>query len=211
LFGSSTSGYGLDVSGNVKIAGGNTNPSAGAVLTSTDANGNAVWVASNRIAFKVGTIHENYRSISQATYVKSIFVQEFYDYGNNFTMYTGGTPTTNSSTFSVPVGGIYHFDASIGLHADTFNDFWETIVDLKLLRGGSTITLHSSRGSAVYNDGGGLNDYAQLNLSMDFKLQAGDRVWLEVYQKSDSDDPAVIPNYLDGRNNVFSGHLVIAD
>ena len=42
LYGNSTTGYALETNGKVKIAGGNTNPSAGAVLTS-DANGNATW------------------------------------------------------------------------------------------------------------------------------------------------------------------------
>ncbi|MES1218905.1 MAG: hypothetical protein ABUT20_25590, partial [Bacteroidota bacterium] len=52
LYGNSTSGYGLETYGNVKIAGGNTNPSAGAVLTS-DAQGNATWQQqAPKIAFK---------------------------------------------------------------------------------------------------------------------------------------------------------------
>jgi hypothetical protein len=211
LLGNSTTGYALETSGKVKIAGGNMNPVAGAVLTSIDAGGNAVWKASNRVAFKAGTIHDSYSNISQGAHVKSLFIEEFYDYGNNFTIFTGGTPNTNSSTFSVPVSGIYHFSASIGLQADAFNDFLETNINLMLLRGGTTSLIHSSRGSAVYSDGGALNDHAQLHFSMEFKLLAGDRVWLEVYQKSDSNDEAAIPYYSDGRNNVFSGYLVIAD
>ena len=211
LFGSSTSGYGLDVSGKVKISGGNTNPAAGAVLTSMDASGNAIWKATNRVAFKVGSVHSSYSNISQGAHVKSLFIEELYDYGNNFTIFTGGTPNANSSTFSVPVGGIYHFSASISLNADAFNDFLETNIELILLRGGTTSKIHTSRGSAVYNDGGALNDHAELHFSMDFKLLAGDRVWVEVYQKSDSNDEATIPYSFDGISNVFSGHLVIAD
>lgn len=51
LRGVSVGGYGLLVSGNLRLTGGNTNPSAGAVLTSVDASGNAVWKPAYKIAF----------------------------------------------------------------------------------------------------------------------------------------------------------------
>jgi hypothetical protein len=92
----SFSGTALDVEGNLKIAGGNTNPSDGALLTS-DASGNAVWKQS-----KVGFISSisTPTSLNHDTWTYITGLSEIYDAGNDFN--PTGSPV-DPETFIAPV------------------------------------------------------------------------------------------------------------
>ena len=109
FYASSNNSYALQVSGNLKFAGGNTNPSQGAVLTS-DATGNATWKKSNVAFLGVATTASPFM---QGLFKKVEFVNESYDLQNNFEGYNNGTTPATSSMFTAPVAGVYHFSSSL--------------------------------------------------------------------------------------------------
>jgi len=207
LKGFSTSGYGLYSSGKMRITGGNTNPSAGAVLTSIDANGNAVWKPTYKVAFKAHTAYSALKGFpSNASGRKLHFATEAFDYGGNFTATTSGSPSADMSTFLVPVNGLYHFDIGIKVTlTDTYDDFEEVYAFLRLTRGGIDYTLHFIT-SQCCNANLGYN-YG-LNGSTDVQLVQGDRIWVQFYQRNDD---AAVGNVTSDYTTSFSGHLVFAD
>ncbi|HMP93488.1 MAG TPA: hypothetical protein PKD90_11485, partial [Phnomibacter sp.] len=171
----SSSGYRLDVSGKVKIAGGNTNPSAGAVLTSTDANGNAVWKPTMKIAFSAnGSLN---KSIPNGGQQKVEFNSELYDLNNNFVP-NSGSVNAGSSVFTAPVAGIYHFSTDLVLCMSSIvHNFNYGIIYLK--RNGSTI----ASANGIINNGSASSS-VYLHIDGDFNLAANDKVWIEVYQSN---------------------------
>lgn len=197
LRGVSTSGYGLLSSGNLRLTGGNTNPSAGAVLTSVDANGNAVWKPK-----KIGFSVVNTANTSFGGLTKMEFVNEIYDFSNSFQPYAGST-TDASSVFTAPVDGIYHFDANV-YAAITSNTTNISRGIISIYKNGVAI---SSKGINPNN----LSTTSQLfgSLSLDVQLNANDKIWVTILQLNDGGLPADTQNvnYI----NSFNGHLVFAE
>lgn len=196
----SSSGIALDVVGNMKISGGNTNPSYGAVLTS-DASGNVSW-KNGRVAFSASGLNTNFQLISHDFYTKFHFSAEQYDLGADFVLFTGATPASSSSNFIVPVNGIYHFDVSANVMASGSEVFETGIIRLRVKRGASEFTA-TSVGMSIFTDY--LGSALQGELSRDILLQSGDEVFLEVYQRNDAN----ATTYLGGAR--MNGRLVIAD
>jgi len=196
----SSNGVALEVNGKLKIAGGNTNPANGAVLTS-DATGNAVW-KNNRIAFGIENIHTSFNSLINGTYRKVHFAPvNFYDFGNNYNLLVGTNVTPTSSSFTAPVNGVYHFDANVSI----------------VIYGGIVFTNGNIR--LIRNSGGtisfsyGLEDifiepdiFSSVNcsLSRDIYLNAGDIVHVEIRQSNNNSADAILSS------GYFNGHLVIA-
>ena len=212
LYGSSTTGYALETNGNVKIAGGNTNPGAGKVLTS-DAQGNASWQQAQavpKIAFKTAGIADvpgttNIIPSSPSSPASLVVRQkvEFkslgYDFGNVYSLYSG-TVTNGSSCFTVPMTGLYHFDAAIKyLFAITF-DYREIEISLMLRRNG-VISEITTIGHYV-ND----VDNTVVSISNDVTLLAGDQIFIATRQFNLVSLPSpLVDSYPQA---FFSGHLV---
>lgn len=200
----SSTGVALEVNGNLKIAGGNTSPSDGAILTS-DVNGNAVWKA-NRIAFGVRDQSTLAPGIPSDTWRKVQFgPTDFYDLGGNYDLLIGTTITPTSSSFTAPVAGIYHFDANLNTVV------YESEITSSAIRfvrnSGTTTTIPAFSTASLSNDEEKypyfIPYYADAHLSIDIYLLAGDRVHVEFYQKNvDGNDVSV--------NGTFTGHLVVA-
>jgi hypothetical protein len=207
----STNGLALNVSGNVKIAGGNTNPSNGAVLTS-DADGNAVWKA-NRIAFRLFGINTNYRTVPYFTPVKLMYAYENYDFGNNIIPYAGSSSSpADASTFVVPVDGVYHLEASAFMGFDSEYEV-NSSISLVLVRGGNESILKNSSGILDYDiNYGNFDIYPNTSfdytVSGDFLLFPGDKVYVQVFQKSKglSNPTAFLSTDI---THSFTGHLVM--
>jgi trimeric autotransporter adhesin len=202
LYGTSITGYALETNGNVKIAGGNTSPGAGKVLTS-DANGNATWqspsAAPAKVAFRAKNVHANYVSIPNGTFTKVEYSQEDYDFGGNFTPNTG-TSSANTGTFTVPYNGVYHFSAQAQLTWNVVAPIYIIRFKMMLKRNGNI----SEIASAEDRPWDTMPDNSQL--STDVYLQAGDQVWLEMFH----DNQSFLASDLDGGavRNFFTGHLV---
>ena len=178
-------GLALNVNGNLKITGGNTNPSNGAILTS-DATGNARW--QGPVAFKArGLLNTGAGNIPPGNRIKIMFLSENHDFGNDFDI--------ANSSFTVPQDGLYHIDA----RADwEWAQYLVAAIELVMERNGTKFVL--TNGEWHEADG---ETAAPTNLiSTDFILQAGDKLWIEVYQTNYFADY----HYVDRCS--FNGHLI---
>jgi hypothetical protein len=212
LYGSSTTGYALEINGKVKIAGGNTNPSAGAVLTS-DAQGNATWqqqpAATPKIAFKAAGIADAIgftNSIASSAFFepnhsKVEFKSLGYDFGNGYTLFNG-TETGTTSTYSVPVRGLYHFDASLVFVSAITFDYTDIEISIMLVRDGATSVLLRKGAyiSSVENKSAAV--------SGDVTLLAGDKIYVAIRQYNIASLPSLLEDTYD--QCFFSGHLVFS-
>jgi hypothetical protein len=197
----SNSGLALDVNGKLKIAGGNTNPSEGAVLTS-DAAGNVVW-KNNRIAFCVKGINPSLKGIADNYATKLHFNTEEFDYGNTYALHVGTNPTTNASTFTIPKDGVYNLggDVHLSIESDVYN-IWMANVTIRLKRAGVVSTLRHFDLACFHDD---YWSEATGGYSTDAKLLAGDIIWIEAEQLNNGEIGGYI---IDGS---FYAHLVFED
>lgn len=205
LFGASTNGYALDLSGKVRILGGNTNPGAGKVLTS-DAIGNATWEspggAVDKVAFRSNGVYDIHLSIPHDTWKKLEWDGETYDVSNNFTPYAG-TGNTTSGTFAVPYNGLYHFTASVELDFNlVFNVTFQSI-RIAMKRGANTWTLAET----IHRPYSTTPD--MMNVSCDHMLLAGDIIYVEFKHQNTSLTASSIKEVAE--RTFFTGHLVFKD
>lgn len=192
------SGTALEVNGNVKIAGGNTTPSAGAVLTS-DASGNATW-KNNRVAFRAAGIAANQPAIGSSS-TKVHFLTEQYDYNSNYSVLVGSIWST-ASEFTAPKTGIYHFDAQVSPVYRSQEDYLVVQIEIKLRRGGVVSTI--ARRSDVSSN---LELWLVSNVSTDIRLLAGDAIWVECGQVNDAGDAVGLTS----NDCFFNGHLIFEE
>lgn len=205
IYANSMSGYALTTSGKVKIAGGNTNPGAGKVLTS-DAQGNATWQPAGvtpKIAFRAQNANV---AVPDNTTSKVEFSSEAYDFGNGFTPYAGSISTTSSS-FVAPVSGVYHFDAVIYfLNAEDFFNFEPDITILSIVTQDPNGTIdYVAQNEALVTSNVAFEQFSSA-VGGDIYLVAGTKVFVETYQDNDQ-DTGQVPSY----RTFFSGHLVFAN
>lgn len=199
LRGVSTSGYALLTSGNLRLTGGNTNPATGAVLTSVDANGNAVWKP-NQIAFRAVSVENT--SITQGINRKLEYSAASFNYGNGFLPYAGST-TAGSSVFTAPVSGVYAFEAGVAVVNDDDLSFSEVEVSF-FVNGFKTVPVYIEEEDNTSSFG-----LAWGSIHTTLKLNANDKVYVSVQQFNSQDKPVSAKQM--GNRNWFSGHLVFAD
>jgi hypothetical protein len=211
VYASSTSGLALETVGNIKISGGNTNPSEGAVLTS-DANGNATWKG-GKIAFRgYGTnVSLSYPS---GNWWKVYFANELYDFGNDFTAFAGNVPPAGASEFTVPVNGVYSFASNLfvlingeGLDVDELS---QADIRIGITRGGNTSYTETI---PAYNidhiDSSPSQFLIDLKITSELYLLAGDKVFVQFRHSNDDNQNAIVANY--DYLTYFHGRLVVAD
>jgi hypothetical protein len=204
----SYTGMALEVIGNLKISDGNTNPVNGAVLTS-DAVGNAVWKP-RRIAFKAFGVHANYSIVPDETSRRVQFGGEAFDPGNDYELLAANaTATSSSSVFTAPVSGIYHFDVDATLRASNLLQDIED-ASMQLFRNRNGVETQLAIGTAVrsyrYANASEQPDQATFLISTNEALQAGDKIYVVVYQNSGTD-----LNFVNDYRHRFTGFLVYAD
>lgn len=172
-----TTGKALDVNGNVKIAGGNTSPGAGKILTS-DASGNASWQAPHRIAFKANS--SGAQNIAFNSWVTPT-TSETLDLGGN---YNPNTTATDPNTFIAPVSGYYSLSAYAYLF---YNSNVYNISDLQFRYTINGIpTTSRFCGAARIFSGFSTNSGQTSEL---FHLNAGDKLKFQLFQTNGGSDP----------------------
>jgi hypothetical protein len=210
IYTNSISGLALNVNGNLKIAGGNTSPGAGKVLTS-DASGNATWQAATvppKIAFRAygvssfetsGTANNE---IPNNEFKKIEFNTESYDISGHFATTGNAASTPSTSRFTVPVRGVYHFDAVVKTDDNlAFNHKYQRL-RYRLSRNGNVSTAAENE---LYPDA---VDGTSISLSMDVFLEVGDQFWIEFEHFNLS--LTAIDLRTEGQFAFFNGHLVFA-
>jgi hypothetical protein len=185
-------GLALNVNGNLKIAGGNTNPGNGAVLTS-DALGNATWKAS-RIGFRA----RGSGQISPMDYILLSTNTEEYDYSNSFNAASG--------EFTAPVSGLYSFGTTIRYELD---DDWDDNIEyaeiqVVVFRGGTLVSNNSIISPYGTISNNTFSSSTRIAAHGDVRLLAGDVVRLRGFQRNGA-----------GANTSwtgsFYGHIAFAD
>lgn len=190
----SGSGNALEVSGKIKIAGLGQVPGAGKVLTS-DADGNASWQNPETVAFASYGIQANQTTYPDNVTKKVAFQTEEYDLGNNYNP-SGGSPY---STFTAPFAGIYHFDVLITWAGSPAGYSYLSLI--KEFAGGGTAYIQNSRLDCD-------NDNTPIHsISIDAKLNAGDKVYVNVTQSNQLISTESLQSSILG--SYFTGHLVI--
>jgi hypothetical protein len=189
----SFSGIALDVEGKLKISGGNTNPSAGAVLTS-DATGNAVWKIS-KVGFKAGLASS--QSLPDYTWVNINF-SDNYDNANAFNNSSAGV---DPSTFIAPVSGFYQFQCAAFAYQNSLSFNMVSLQCKFQVNGNPSGNEHYNYGTSA----GAALSQCGLDASESFHLNAGDKVKLLLFQDSGGGVTGTI-----GQCS-FSGHLIYAD
>lgn len=191
----SVTGKALDVNGNVKIAGGNTNPSNGAVLTS-DASGNATWKAPLRVAFEARTTSWTNYIVPEATWYDLQLDYEVFDDGNVF---NPSGAATDPATFTAPADGVYSISAyteiSISSTVNNLEDF-----EMALYKNGSLYikyTCNAFKTEAFRSNG-------TISFVNTLKLNAGDKLKVKLWQTNTGSLLGQL------QNTYFTGHLVYA-
>ena len=186
------SGKALEVNGNLKIAGGNTNPMAGGVLT-CDAAGNATW-KNTKVAFKASFVANQALPYNAYTTISS---NQNLDAAGN---YNPNSAATNPNSFIAPIAGYYFFSANAEGHLPSaVNNI--NLMMWRLNINGSGGSAQTSYGS--YNTANA--SLISLSGSQLVHLNAGDIVKLELYQSSDGNSSITV------LNGQFMGYLLFAD
>jgi hypothetical protein len=208
----SGAGYALETNGYIRLTGGNTNPVAGAVLTSLDAAGNAVWKKPlSEIAFGLAGATVPFGNISNNSWQKVHFSQEQYDYGNDCAPTTSASPTPGMSSFVVPFTGIYEFDISVSLQAPAADQQISKLeVQLMVNRPSAfpdnLLAVFTLEGNTMHP---GNEKEQRAHGGTQVRLVAGDIVYVNVRQTNNTSGSVTLLSAPD--LTFFTGHLVYAE
>lgn len=183
----------LDINGNMRLRGGS--PAAGAILTSTDANGNVEW--GRTVAFRApGGVGGANIDIPNSAWTKIAF---------------NTTPSYNLSLayqpiaaqFVAPETAIYHFDA----HLQWLGFDYEVAVRARVNHNGGISTVASSTNDYGQDIIDGHTVIANLatGVSFDIRLDQGDIIWIEGYRHAASGATGNISGF--AGDTWFTGHL----
>lgn len=205
VYANSGTGLALEVVGNVRISGGNTNPSNGAILTS-DASGNAVW-KQRRVAFRATGVRLSQTTLANLDFKRVHFALEDFDYGNNFNVLATDNPDAESSVFTAPVAGVYQFNASSRVTGAEGEDLGNVRMQIVRNRNGGITDLTEIYGYDTYTNAPiDAFDDGIFSTSITVKLNAGDKIYVQVHIQGASS--GVISAQI---GTQFSGFLVFED
>jgi hypothetical protein len=201
----------LLTNGNLRFYGGNTNPSEGALLTSFDAQGNAVWRARPKVAFRLQDVAFDQRFYFGGGTRRISFVNEAYDLaGNSQPTPASELASGNGSAFIAPVDGIYAFDYGFGVETGG-TVFAEA--SLEVIRRMPTNAEEIVHTNDFLNrvQSGSYSNVSKLWMhgSVQVQLKANDMVYLRFTPGLSPNVPCVA-RYLEDLN-FFSGSLVVRE
>lgn len=190
-------GLALSVKGGLRINGGNTNPGAGKILTS-DAQGNATWQTPESSTTTVGFIvngvaQGGLQNHPHNTFYKLHAAKEDYDGNNNYTLYN----QTPSSTFTVPVSGLYRFQSNIQMGTNSIStDIEYCDISLVVKRNGIET---DRRMTGAWQPG---TPYAFMDFDTVMYLTAGDQIWLKAKTSTEDGSNPILESFN------FIGYLI---
>ncbi|MFT3910195.1 MAG: hypothetical protein QM737_12270 [Ferruginibacter sp.] len=180
-------GNALFVDGKIKIQ--NTFEPNGKFLMTSWPDGNVKWEGGHNFCVKDAG-NTNF-PVSPNTDTKVPFYMELYDMGNNFLT---ADALINNSTFIVPSGGIYHFDATI-MWAEFTGSTNNVYAAINIFVNGNLyLSSRQSVGSSYFSN----------SISTDILLNTGAKVYITAYHNSSE----VQHIMQDGLSNRFSGRFV---
>jgi hypothetical protein len=188
----------LDVNGGFRMR--SSFPKIGAVMTSSDANGNAEW--EDPIAFKaVGTYDNEPFLLTSSINPTKIYFNQLSTYNIGFGY------QANNSQFVAQVDGVYHFEVAL----DWTEGYRSSTIMLKLQRNNTVITIaEEEHGGSGFNwpfERVGVHLQPSTLIS-DYKLLVGDIIWVEVFFIKPQ--YATVYNWISSSptKTWFTGHLV---
>lgn len=189
----------LDVNGSLRIRGGS--PGQGKVLVS-DANGLATW-KNRRVAFRAkGIESQGAAQLANNTWYPLLFLEESFDYGNNFNLAPTGA---DRNKFIVPVSGVYHFSSATTFgNTSNFIPYTSVGIRLQITRDGSTSS-YTYRIQNLYEGA----TFPSIQIDDDIRLLAGDKIWIEVRQVNENG--VNMPMAMDVTSVHFACHLVFEE
>jgi len=206
----------LLVNGNLRLYGGNTNPTEGAVLTSINAQGSAFWIARPKVAFRLKGISFNRRLFYDNVASRVFFQQEDYDLGGNSEPTSDDGVAYTSGTFIAPVNGIYAFDYSFGIET-SITPFTNAELNLIKIPAGSVeeiVDTNEFINSYEFSSENGIRWYPVTKLllkgSAQLQLKANDMVFLRFEPTFSLTGTACAARYEEDVN-FFSGRLVVPE
>lgn len=171
VFANSLNALALNVSGKMRISGGNMQPGSGKVLTS-DGDGNATWQTPiNEFDNVFNGFHASgvsgggNQNMSESTFVKVAFASQKYDIGANYNEIN----MVPHSSFIAPKNGIYHFDVMVRWERPQIDDTFSPTLKIVRIRNGVTTDLSENRvlsANASYTS----------HIAIDCELQIGDTI-----------------------------------
>lgn len=187
----------LDVNGLIRLRG--STPIKGAVLTSSDANGNATW--ERPVAFRaIGGLDGVPYVITNGVWTK-VFYNQILAYNLGFAF------QPNNSQMVVTEKGIYHFSSQLQIdeYASTFHS------RIRMNRGGSISTISGNLGGFITDVGGYLLYFSALQskIDVDVALEVGDIIWVEAVAYLDTSTSGNTTGInSSSASTFFTGHLV---
>jgi hypothetical protein len=162
-----------------------------------------------KVAFFIAGVDDNHLIVPHNSARRVQYNGVRYDFTQSYTPIgdiNSWDPAT-SSTFLIPVTGVYHLDVRLSIINDDGIDLSKTSAALTLYRnrnGIATVIATNRAGEKNYHY---LTPEIYFKISRDFSLLAGDRIYVQIHQSNfDEKEPFEITTV--NSNSYFSGHFV---
>lgn len=161
--------------------------------------------ATPKVAFGMTGVHGSHLALPHNAARRVQYTgPDLYDLTQSYTPLVNTYDPATSSTYQIPVNGVYHIDLAVRINSAFNLDIKEAsgYVSLKRNRNGSTIEIAGTMIGQKHVDN--INHFLLYTISRDFSLLAGDRLFVEVYQQN-ADQKAFS---ISQSSSYFTGHLV---
>jgi hypothetical protein len=167
--------------------------------------GSGGGAAMPKVAFGMTGVHGSHLTVPHNSGRRVQYTgSDLYDLTQSYTPLVNTYDPTTSSTYQIPASGIYHFDLAVLITNATGLDFGEASAALSLKRnrnGNITTIAANTIGQKLVDN---INHYILLDISRDFSLLAGDRIFVEIFQLNSDNKSFTISQ----AGSYFTGHLV---